>query len=262
ADVKKKALRGGRLSTGETVKGSGLILACGHSAGDFFHTLRDQGVRIEAKSFALGVRWEHPQAFINQGQYGRHSAKEDLEAAQYKMSTYWEEEKMGVYSFCMCPGGYVISSTTDDQTIVVNGMSNYHRNSPWANAAIVCTVAQENFEGSDPFKMMRFQREIEQGFYRASAAKGEPLRIPAQRLEDFLAGYSGRVTAKSSCPSGIVDADLSSLLPDWIVKRLKEGIEDFNQRRRGFAYADAVLHGVESRTSSPIRITRAPATFT
>jgi hypothetical protein len=111
-------------------------------------------------------------------------------------------------------------------------------------------------EGNDPFKMMAFQREIEKKVYQASAAQGEAWRIPAQRLEDFLAGRKGKVTAKSSCPSGIVDADLSKLIPDWIYKYLSEGILEFDRKRKGFAHPDAVLHAVESRTSSPVRIPR------
>jgi len=257
-DLQNGEVRGVILAEGQRIPGEGLILACGHSSGDLIHVLHEQGVAMEPKSFALGLRLEHPQAWINRWQYGCHADAPELEAAQYKMSTYWEEEKTGVYSFCMCPGGYVISSTTDPETIVVNGMSNYHRNSPWANAAIVCTVDHERIASKDPFKMMKFQREIERACYAASASRGESRRVPAQRLEDFLVGKAGKVTAKSSCPSGIVDTDLSRVLPDWIVRRLKEGIADFNGRRRGFAYPEAVLHGVESRTSSPIRIPRDP----
>jgi len=260
-DLHQGELRGVFLSDGRKVSGSGLILGCGHSAGPLFERLYDQGVSFEPKSFALGLRIEHSQEWINRWQYGSHADLEELEPAQYKMATFWEQERIGVYSFCMCPGGYVISSTTDPETIVINGMSNYHRNSPWANSAIVCTVLQENLPGHEPFKMMRFQREIEQGFYRASLARGEARKIPAQRLEDFLSNREGKVTAKSSCPSGIVDVNLNSLLPDWIAQHLREGMVDYDRRRPGFALPDAVLHGVESRTSSPLRIPRHPDTF-
>ncbi len=266
---------------GEKIEGTGLILACGHSAGSFFHTLHQQGIHFEAKDFALGLRIEHPQKYINQWQYGKACELADLETAQYKLQTYWEKEEIGVYSFCMCPGGYVISSTTDPETIVVNGMSNYHRNSPWANAAIVCSVSKERVAGEDPFKLMKFQREIERKVYEASVKNGNGRQIPAQRLEDFLLGVSppapplklphrgplgrgGRVGINnkvSSCPSGIVSANLKELIPDWIYQHLSEAFLEFENKRKGFAYPDAILHAVESRTSSPVRITRDPETY-
>lgn len=246
---------------GERIEGTGLILACGHSAGSFFNTLQEQGVKFEAKDFALGLRIEHPQSYINRWQYGEACDLSDLETAQYKLQSYWEKESVGVYSFCMCPGGYVISSTTDPETIVVNGMSNYHRNSPYANAAIVCSVSKDRVPGDDPFKLMRFQRDIERKTYEASASQGEARKIPVQRLEDFLAGKTGKVDGKSSCPSGIVSANLKEILPSWIYEYLCNGFLDFDHKRRGFTHPDALLHAVESRTSSPVRITRHPETY-
>ncbi len=260
-DLAARNVQGVVLANGMRVAGSGLVLACGHSARDFFSVLREQGVHIEAKSFALGLRIEHPQSFINQWQYGARQEASELETAQYKLQSYWDQEKIGVYTFCMCPGGYVIASSTDADAIVVNGMSNYHRNSPWANAAVVCSIDTARIPGDDPFKMHAFQYEIERAVFSASAARGESRRVPAQRLEDFLAGRSGKVTARSSCPSGIVDVDLSKLLPKWVYEFLCQGLADFDRRRHGFAHADAVLHAVESRTSSPIRIPRDPASF-
>ena len=260
-DISEASVQGVILSNGKKVSGTGLILACGHSAGDFFHTLHAQGVHFEPKSFALGLRIEHPQEFINQWQYGSQNAPEDLGTAQYKLQTYWDEEEIGVYTFCMCPGGYVISSTTDANTTVVNGMSNYNRNSPFANAAVVCSVPHEKIIGDDPFKMMRFQREIEKKVYAASQEKGPSHKIPAQRLEDFLEQREGIIRTKSSCPSGIVSADLSKLLPDWIYRYISNGLLEFDKKRRGFAHPNALLHAVESRTSSPVRITRDPETL-
>lgn len=259
-DLGKGQVQGVSLVDGERISGTGLILACGHSAGEFFATLHDQGIRFEPKPFALGLRIEHPQAYINQWQYGT-QAEEHPEAAQYKLQNYWEQDSTGVYTFCMCPGGYVISSTTDPETIVVNGMSNYHRNSPFANAAVVCSVPMEKVGGEDLFKMMRFQREIERKVYRASAEQGESRKIPAQRLEDFLERRKGAITVRSSCPSGVVAADLSRLLPEWIVRYLSEGFLAFDRKRRGFSHPDAILHAVESRTSSPVRIPRDPETM-
>ncbi len=260
-DLAGRQVQGVVLADGKKVAGTGLVLACGHSAGDFFRVLQGQGIRFEPKPFALGLRIEHPQEFINRWQYGEACGLPGLETAQYKLQSYWEQEKLGVYSFCMCPGGYVISSGTDADGIVVNGMSNYHRNSPWANAAVVCSVDQDRIPGEDPFKMLHFQREIERAVFEASRERGEPRRIPAQRLEDFLEGREGKIAAKSSCPSGIVPADLSKLLPDWIVTALRRGFLEFDRKRSGFAQPDAVLHAVESRTSSPLRIPRDPETF-
>ncbi len=255
-DIQEKKIQGIYLADGNRVEGSGLILACGHGAGKFFKTLHQQGVQFEPKSFALGLRIEHPQSFINEWQYGKHPQLGELETAQYKLQTYWDQEQIGVYTFCMCPGGYVISSSTDSETIVVNGMSNYHRNSPWANAAVVCSVPKEKIAGENPFKMMEFQREIESAVYQTSKESGDARKIPAQRLEDFLMRRKGKIESKSSCPSGIVSADLSRLLPDWIYNYLSKGLIDFDRKRRRFANSNAILHAVESRTSSPVRITR------
>jgi len=260
-DISRNQLQGVHLSNREKIAGTGLILACGHSSGPFFKTLHEQGVRFEAKDFALGLRIEHPQSYINEWQYGEACRLPDLETAQYKLQSFWEKEQVGVYSFCMCPGGYVISSTTDPGTLVVNGMSNYHRNSPWANAAIVCSVSKDRAAGDDPFRLMHFQREIERKVYEASAAKGESRRIPAQCLEDFLEGKEGKISAKSSCPSGVVPANLKELLPDWIYRYLADGFLEFDRKRRGFAHPDAILHAVESRTSSPVRIPRDSETY-
>lgn len=255
-DLHQQEVQGVHLSSGENVKGSALVLACGHSATSFFETLYEQGVKIEAKPFALGLRIEHLQKEINQWQYGQSAESLDLDSAQYKLSHYWDNEKVGVYSFCMCPGGYVLSSTTDAETIVVNGMSNYHRNSPWANSAIVCSIDTDKIEGDHPFKMLRFQREIESKVYQASLKSGNGRQIPAQRLEDFLQGRLGKLNQKSSSPSGVVASDLSQLLPKFVNDYLREGLMAFEKQRRGFYSPEALLHAVESRTSSPIRIPR------
>lgn len=257
----KQSVQGVVLKSGEIVNGDGLILACGHSAGDLFLNLKNQGVHIEAKSFALGLRIEHPQKYINQWQLGMTEVPEDIRAAQYKLTSYFESSQVGVYSFCMCPGGYVVSSTTEPGTLVVNGMSNYHRNSPFANSAIVASIGKENIPGDDPFKMLHFQREIEKKTFALSQTEGDGKQIPAQRLEDFLLGRMGKPISGTSSPSGAVTANISEVLPKWVYKYLCDGLLDFEKRRQGFLYKDAVLHAVESRTSSPIRITRNPKTF-
>ncbi len=259
-EIQQNHVDGVILSSGEKVEGTGLILACGHSARSFFKTLHQQGVALEPKPFALGLRLEHPQSFINTWQYGE-KMKEELDPAQYKLTHHWDAENVGVYSFCMCPGGYVISSTTDPETIVVNGMSNYHRNSPWANAAIVCSISESQVEGEGPFKMMEFQHRLEQAVFELSRSQGSGREIPAQHLEDFLQGKKGSVSVKSSCPSGVVSADLSKILPTFIYDFLSKGLLAFDRKRKGFLYPKALLHAVESRTSSPVRIPRDPHTM-
>jgi len=251
-----REVQGVQLQDGTRISCSGVILACGHSSRDLFNTLYQQGVAIEAKPFALGLRIEHSQEFINQWQYG--CEMEELGAAQYKLTAHWPEKNLGVYTFCMCPGGYVIASSTDSRSTVVNGMSNYQRNSPWANSAVVCTVPLENITGSDPFRLMEFQHQIERNTYQAAQ---ETHRIPAQKLGDFLAGRMSKIQNRVSCPSGIVEANLRDILPDWISRQLIEGFQQFEKKRRGFCHPDAILHAVESRTSSPIRIPRTENSF-
>lgn len=260
-DLSGRDVQGIVLQDGSKISGTGVVLACGHSARDFFHTVREQGVHCEPKPFALGLRIEHPQDYINHWQYGANADIADLGAAQYKVAHHWDQENMGVYSFCMCPGGFVISSATEPNAIVVNGMSNYQRNSKWANAAMVCTVPADRVPGNDTFKLMQFQESIETRVFEASRALGDGKQIPAQRLEDFLARRQGKLTATSSCPSGVVSANVAELLPDWIYDHLAKGIQEIDKRRRGFSHPDAILHAVESRTSSPIRMTRDPETM-
>lgn len=260
-DLSGNHAQGVRLANGDVIRGSGVILACGHSAGPFLRGLHAQGVHVEPKSFALGLRIEHAQEYINQWQYGTKISPEELGPAQYKLQTFFEKEKIGVYTFCMCPGGYVISSSPNRGQTVVNGMSNLQRRSLWANAAVVCSVDHNQIEGVDPFKLLNFQTEIEKNIFSASAERGGAKKIPAQRLEDFLLGRKGEIKTRSSCPSGIVPADLSKLLPNWIYKHLAAGLLEFDKNRKGFANRDALLHAVESRTSSPVRITRDPETF-
>lgn len=256
-DIVQNQIQGLYLEDGSKVEGTGVILACGHSAGDFFRTLHQQGVLVEPKSFALGLRIEHPQELINKLQYRDSWNDERLESAQYKMTHYWDQENMGVYTFCMCPGGYVISSSTEANATVVNGMSNYHRNSPWANAAVVCTVDKDKIDGNSPFKMYDFQQKIEQDTFKAATQNGPSHRIPAQRLEDFLGQKNGGdLKIKTSCPSGVTPYNLSTILPTWVYQFLAKGLLEFDKKRRGFAHPDAILHAVESRTSSPIRMTR------
>lgn len=237
-----------------------VILATGHSAQDMIDTLYSQGVAIDGKSFALGLRIEHPQKVVNQIQYRSYAEHPKLGAANYKLTSHDKKTGTGVYSFCMCPGGYVLSSGTEPDGIVCNGMSNYHRNSPFANAAIVISVDHQKLFGQQVFGGMQFRREIEINAKRMVEASGAKKEIPAQTVFDFINGRAGSVL-KSSSPSGVAPARLDQLLPSWMVEKLKSTLEEFDQHMKGFLHKDAQFHGVESRTSCPIRITRDPDTL-
>ncbi len=237
-----------------------IVLATGHSAEDVLRHLHEIGVAMEGKSFALGLRVEHPQALINRIQYRKHAEHPALGAANYRLADHDARTGIGVYSFCMCPGGYVLSSGTEADGVVSNGMSNYHRNSPFANAAIVVSIDHKARFGNDLFGGLDFRRRLEQAAYQAVQAVGGTKELPVQNMLAFLKGQDGP-TLKSSSPSGVVPARLDLLLPQDITERLRASLEKFNQHMRGFITGEAQLHGVESRTSCPVRITRDPETL-
>lgn len=239
----------------QTYSSDKVVLATGHSAEDMFTHLDSLGVTMEGKSFALGLRIEHPQNLINQIQYRKSAAHPKLGAANYKLAYHNKDQDLGVYSFCMCPGGYVLSSGTSDNGVVCNGMSNYNRNSPFANAALVVTINHDQIFGSDKWGGLRFRQKSESLALEMVRRSGGTKELPAQRLTDFLSGRSGSATASSS-PSGVVAAPLHDLLPEAIHRQLVTGIEKFNYNMKGFITDEAQLHGVESRTSCPLRITR------
>jgi hypothetical protein len=253
-----RRIEGVALHDGRQVETGRVVLATGHSARDFYRTLHAQGVYLEPKSYAVGLRVEHPQALIDRIQLGD-AAPEALGAAQYKLT--YHHDGVSVYSFCMCPGGYVLSSGTEPDGVVVNGMSNYHRNSRWANSALVVPVAVEDFPGEDPFRMQHFQRELEHRAWQAVIDAGGTKQLPAQRLTDFLVGRRSRDLPAVSSPSGAVPVNLVDVLPERIISSLYEGLQQFQRRMPGFISPDAVVMGVESRTSSPLRILRDPATL-
>jgi uncharacterized FAD-dependent dehydrogenase len=234
-----------------------VILACGHSAQDTFDHLREIGVAIEGKSFAVGLRIEHPQKVIDQIQFREAAGHPKLGAANYKLAHHDKKTDMGVYSFCMCPGGYVLSSGTEADGIVCNGMSNYSRGSPFANAAIVVTIDHAKSFGKDIWGGMKFRRAIETQAFQMVQNAGGTKEIPVQKLTDFMAGRSGAALATSS-PSGAKAAPLHELLPKDIRSHLIKGLEKFDHDMGGFISDQAQFHAVESRTSCPIRITRDP----
>lgn len=246
---------GVKTSDGEIIPGERVILACGHSSEDMFTHLADLGVQMEGKSFAVGLRIEHPQERINKIQFRGHADHPKLGAANYRLAEHEKETGIGVYSFCMCPGGYVLSSSTDGKGVVSNGMSNYNRGSRFANAALVVSVNYADNFGSDVFAGMKYRQKLEVEGLEMVKKAGGTKQLPAQRLVDFLDGKAGTVTETSS-PSGVTATRLDQLFDDGFKKAFIKGLHGFERQMKGFIHESAVLHGVESRTSCPIRITR------
>jgi uncharacterized FAD-dependent dehydrogenase len=231
-----------------------VILATGHSARDIYYLLNNLNITLEEKPFAMGVRIEHPQALINEIQYHSKNFNKNLPAASYMLKC--DIEGRGVYSFCMCPGGIIIPASTMPGEMVVNGMSVSRRDSPYANSGFVVTVKEEDwskYKDKKPFGALMLQQEIEQLAFKLG---GDTLSAPAQRATDFVEGkLSGQLNKTSYIP-GIVPAPLHEALPKFISKNLKAALKIFNQKMRGYYTSEAQLLGVESRTSSPVRIPR------
>lgn len=252
-------LRDGRLRGvrcgGEAIEGAAVVLATGHSARDIYELLHRQGVGLEAKPFAMGVRIEHPQALIDSIQYHGAERGEYLPAASYSLVS--QQNGRGVYSFCMCPGGFIVPAMTDAAQSVVNGMSPSGRTSPYANSGLVTEVRLADFE---PLRAawgdlagLAFQRQFE---CLARERGGDHQIAPAQRVSDFVAGRaSGTLPATSYIP-GIVPSRLDRWMPSFIADSLRAGLAAFGRRMRGFVTEEAVVVGVESRTSTPVRIPR------
>lgn len=253
------AVTGVVTETGDHFATSHVVLATGHSAEDMLRHLREIGVFMEPKPFALGLRIEHPQPMINRLQYRDAATHPKLGSANYRLADHDPKTGIGVYSFCMCPGGFVLSSGTEADGIVVNGMSNFHRNSPFANAAIVVSVDQRHF-GEDLFDGLEFRRNLERAAYRASRTLATGRELPAQRVTNFLGESAGDVRPGSS-PSGAVAVRLDQLLPKALRQRLGEGLQKFEKQLPGFVSNEGQLYGVESRTSCPVRVTRDAATL-
>ena len=230
---------------------SNLILATGHSARDIYHLLDAKGIRLTAKSFALGVRVEHTQDFIDQAQYGQLN-DEFLPPATYKLATQVNEK--GVYSFCMCPGGIIAPCATGNNEVVTNGWSPSKRNNPYSNSGIVVSVNPEDIDHSgSPFTCLNFQKKIEQ---KAWELAGKNQKVPAQCLLDFIQNKKSTEFPRSSYQPGIKSIKMDDLFPSFICDRLRKGFIEFDKKIPGFITNDAVLHAPESRTSSPILIPR------
>ena len=249
-------VRGVTLANGEQLAADHVVLALGHSARDTFEMLHANGVFLEAKPFAVGFRIEHPQSLIDKARLGPNAGNPLLGAADYKL-VYHASNGRSVYSFCMCPGGQVVAATSEQNCVVTNGMSQYSRAERNANAGIVVNVSPEDFPGdrTNPLSGIAFQRQLET---RAFELGGCTYEAPGQRVEDFLAGRPSTHlgTVIPSYQPGVHLTDLSPSLPGFAIDAIREAIPAFERQIRGFALPDAVLTGVETRTSSPLRITR------
>lgn len=257
--LKSHKIAGIRTSSGDTLKSKAIILATGHSARDIYEMLNKQGIALEAKSFAMGVRIEHPQELIDSIQYSCLQRGPYLPAATY--SLVQQIENRGVYSFCMCPGGVIVPASTAPGEMVVNGMSPSNRNTRWANSGIVVEIRLDDVRSSPSTNVLNglaFQRTFEK---LAFANGGLGQIAPAQRVVDFFDGRLSNKLTESSFRPGLQSSPLHEWMPENIRKRLQLGLQSFGQKMKGYFTNEALLIGVESRTSSPIRIPRDKQTF-
>jgi uncharacterized FAD-dependent dehydrogenase len=257
--IYNKSIVGIKINEDKIVQCSKLLLATGHSARDMYRLLYAKGITVEFKPFALGVRIEHPQLIIDQSQYKCKERGEFLPPAAY--SLVHNTSDRGVYSFCMCPGGVIAPCATEQGEVVTNGWSPSKRNNPYANSGIVTEVRWEDideFHHYGPLAGMEFQRSVEHNCWKAA---GATQRVPAQRMVDFINNKKSDSLPDSSYFPGMVSVNLNELLPKFIVKALREGLENFGKKMKGYLTNEAVLHAPESRTSSPVRIPRDPVTF-
>ena len=251
-------VRDGRTGVLERVDARRAVLACGHSARDTFAVVHGAGVAMEQKPFSVGVRIEHDQGAVNRAQYGDAAAHPALGAADYKLAVHLPDGR-SAYTFCMCPGGEVVCAASEEGGVVVNGMSRFARDGSNANAALLVGVGPEDFGSDHPLAGVELQRRMEQAAYRAAiAAGGAAYQAPAQTVGDFLAGRAGGASAKvrPTYARGVAWCDLRECLPGFAADAIAEALPLLDRRLRGFADEDAVMTGVETRSSSPVRIVR------
>ena len=248
-EIQDSHIKSIEINNNEKIETEVLILAIGHSARDTFRMLNKNKIKMEPKPFAVGVRVQHPQKKINYSQYGKF--KDMLPPATYKL-TYHSSNGRGVYSFCMCPGGYVVNASSEDRRLAINGMSNHSRDSKNANSAIVVTVIPNDFKGN-LFGGLEFQEKLEEKTYEIGKGK-----IPIQTLKDFMENKKtekiGSVELEMKGDYSL--ANLNEILPDYIAESLKEAFINFDKKIKGFANGDTILAAIETRTSSPVRIVR------
>ena len=249
-----RRIRGLQLSTGDHLAADHVVLAIGHSARDTFKMLHARGVHIEAKPFSIGVRIEHPQSWIDQARFGACAKHPDLGAAAYTLSHHCANDRT-VYSFCMCPGGRVVAATSEPGRVVTNGMSQYSRAEFNANSGLVVGIDPERDYPGDPLAGIDLQRRLEEA---AFVAGGSSYAAPGQRVGDFLAGRPSTAFGEvvPSYKPGVTLTDLAECLPAFAVEAIREALPVFGRQIAGYDHPDAMLTGVETRTSSPIRITR------
>lgn len=252
--VENNEIKGIITQKGEKITAKEVILATGHSARDIFELLHKKGIKIEAKPFAMGVRVEHPQDIIDSIQYHCHIRDEYLPAAAYSLVT--QAQGRGVYSFCMCPGGFIVPAATGPEETVVNGMSPSRRNSYFANSGMVVEIRVEDFPEYEKYGELaglKFQQSLENSAFLNG---GRGIIAPAQRITDFVKGRLSQDLPETSYHPGVISSPLHFWMPDQIGKRLQEGFKDFGKKMYGFLTEHAIVLGVESRTSSPVRIPR------
>ena len=253
--VKAGTVKGIIDQYGNSIEGTAVILATGHSARDIYSLFHSHGWLLEAKPFALGVRVEHPQELINEIQYHGKGYSPYLPPAAYSLTT--QAGTHGVFSFCMCPGGVIVPAATADGQQVVNGMSNSRRNSPYANSGIAVTVEPGDMPSKlrtgSPLSLLEFQRQVEQRMFHAG---GDAINAPTQRLVDFLQHKSSSRLNKTGYMGDVTNAPLHELLPPFVAEALTQGFKNFDRKMHGFITEEATLLAVESRTSSPVRIPR------
>ena len=252
--IENGRIEGVTLGDGETLRSRYVVLALGHSARDTFRKLHERGVYVEAKPFAIGFRIEHPQSLIDVARLGKYAGHPELGAADYKV-VHHAKNGRAVYSFCMCPGGTVVAATSEPNRVVTNGMSQYSRNERNANAGIVVGITpEEDFPGG-PLAGVELQEKLESHAFELG---GRDYCAPGQLVGDFIRGKASREfgEVEPSYKPGVLLGDLASSLPDYVIEAIREALPEFGKQIRGFDRKDAILTGIETRTSSPVRITR------
>ncbi|MAP55573.1 FAD-dependent protein [Altibacter sp.] len=258
-EIKDGAVTAIQINDAQHIPCTDLILATGHSARDIFYLLHDKKITLEAKPFAIGVRVEHSQELIDTIQYHGESDNPYLPPASYALVE--QVDGLGVYSFCMCPGGIIAPCATRQEEVVTNGWSPSKRNNPYANSGIVVSVEPKdlpNYTPEDPFVCLDFQKFVERSCWEAA---GRTQHVPAQRMIDFIEGRVSKDFPKTSYQPGITSVDLNEVLPALLTKRLKKAFRAFGKKMKGYYTNEAVLHAPESRTSSPVSIPRDPETL-